>query len=127
MNKILLITLVAVAFVAIEAETGGKLQPRGAPRQLEGEGLKEAEETLELSLKKLAAGEDAINYKLSKIHSASKQTVSGTLYKINADIIDGEETKNCDVSIWSRAWLENGIEVDFNCKDGKKFKRNHSA
>lgn len=66
-------------------------------------------------------------YRLSKIHSASKQTVSGTLYKINADIIDGEETKNCDVSIWSRAWLENGIEVDFNCKDGKKFKRNHSA
>ncbi|XP_061395047.1 sarcocystatin-A-like [Musca vetustissima] len=106
-----------------------KLQPKGAPRQLEGEGLKEAEETLDFSLKKLATGENAINYKISKVNSASKQTVSGTLYRINADIIDGDEiTKKCDISIWSRAWLQNGIEVTFKCNnDQEVFTRQHSA
>ncbi|XP_073820262.1 sarcocystatin-A-like [Musca autumnalis] len=128
MYRILLITLLAVTFVSSNAQPSGKLQPRGAVRQLEGEGLKDAEETLEFSLKKLASGENAIHYKLAKLHSATKQTVSGSLYRINADIIDDEEkTKNCDVNIWSRAWLENGIEVTFNCKSGEKFTRHHSA
>ncbi|XP_061395220.1 sarcocystatin-A-like [Musca vetustissima] len=91
------------------------------------EDLSKAEEELKSSLKKLAAG-DGPHYKLAKVYSASKQVVEGILTEIVADLIDEEEnTKNCNVSIWSRPWLENGIEVSFKCGTEPKVTKKHSA
>ncbi|XP_073820258.1 sarcocystatin-A-like [Musca autumnalis] len=87
----------------------------------------EVEEELKTSLSKLAAG-DGPNYKLGKVYSASRQVVEGHLTRIVADLIDEEEhTKKCNVSIWSRPWLENGIEVTFQCGREPELKKKHSA
>lgn len=60
--------------------------------------------------------------------SASVQVVAGTLERYNVELIDSnQETKVCDVEIWDRSWLPNGIEVTFNCPNEPKLVRNHSA
>ncbi|XP_065361910.1 sarcocystatin-A-like [Calliphora vicina] len=86
-----------------------------------------AEEELNASLKKLAAG-DGPNYTLGKIYSAETQVVAGTMTRIVADLIDADgKTKKCKVSIWSRSWLPNGIEVTFECDGEEKIVRKHDA
>ncbi|XP_073817230.1 sarcocystatin-A-like [Musca autumnalis] len=78
----------------------------------------EIEKDLNNSLSKLAAG-DGPNYKLLKIYSASTQVVAGSLTRIEADLLDENgKVKRAKISIWSRPWLPNGIEVTFEC-DGE--------
>ncbi|XP_065371593.1 sarcocystatin-A-like [Calliphora vicina] len=104
----------------------GPLKVRGGIRKLDVAASNDAEKALQLSLEKLAAG-DGPHLRLEKIHSATTQIVSGSKYRINADFIDSDEkTKNCDVTIWSQPWLENGIEVTFECKGEEKLVKKHS-
>ncbi|XP_023167257.2 sarcocystatin-A-like [Drosophila hydei] len=98
---------------------------RGGIKELSGDDLKEAEETLNNSLTKLASG-DGPNYKLGKIIKATRQVVSGSKYVYDVELIEDSSTKICNVVIWSQPWLENGIEVTFNCPDGQVVKK-HSA
>ncbi|TDG43079.1 hypothetical protein AWZ03_010495 [Drosophila navojoa] len=97
----------------------------GGVTELSGADLKEAENTLNNSLSKLASG-DGPNYKLGKIIKATRQVVSGTKYVYDVELIEGSKTKVCNVEIWSQPWLENGIQVTFNCPDGQVVKK-HSA
>ncbi|XP_017966299.1 sarcocystatin-A-like isoform X3 [Drosophila navojoa] len=97
----------------------------GGITELSGDDLKEAEVTLNKSLSKLASG-DGPNYKLGKIIKATRQIVAGTKYVYDVELIEGSKTKVCNVVIVSQPWLENGIEVTFNCPDGQVVKR-HSV
>ncbi|XP_013098573.1 putative cysteine proteinase CG12163 isoform X2 [Stomoxys calcitrans] len=81
-----------------------------------------AEELLTKSLEKLATG-DGPSYKLSKVHKASKQLVSGTLTKIDCDLIDSEgEEVRCEVQIWSKSWADMN-EITVNCPQRKLVKQ----
>ncbi|XP_058988157.1 sarcocystatin-A-like [Musca domestica] len=114
---ILLSVAVAVTF-AVPQMTGG-VSPV--------EDLTEVEQELKNSLSKLDAG-DGPHYKLSKVYKASRQVVEGVLTKIEADIIDEEEkTQKCNITIWSRPWLDNGIEVTFECEGKPTLTKHHSA
>ncbi|XP_004519757.1 putative cysteine proteinase CG12163 [Ceratitis capitata] len=95
----------------------------GGARKLDD---KDAEERLQASLDKLAAG-DGPNYRISEIYSATTQVVSGTLTKIDAELVnEHNEKERCIVKIWSRTWLPNGIEVTFKCPNKELVKRRHS-
>ncbi|XP_075148672.1 sarcocystatin-A-like [Haematobia irritans] len=132
MNRIFLFTLsLAVVCIVINAQPSEpKLKLLGSVEQLEGPKKKEAVDVLENSLKKIAAGEKGPHYELDKVHTAFKQRVAGLLYKINADIIDNdneEKSKNCNIEIWSRPWLENGIQVTLKCNEEDELVFSHSA
>ncbi|XP_067619896.1 cathepsin F-like [Eurosta solidaginis] len=87
---------------------------------------KDAEERLQASLDKLAAGEGP-NYRISQIYSATTQVVSGSLTKIDAELIDETDAKErWNIKIWSQPWLPNGIEVTFKCPTKELVKRRHS-
>lgn len=60
---------------------------------------------------------------MGKIISVTRQVVAGNKYVYEAELIEGDNTKKCNVEIWSQPWLENGIEVTFNCPDGKVVKK----
>ncbi|KAH8417971.1 hypothetical protein KR222_009684 [Zaprionus bogoriensis] len=117
--KVLLLLGVTLTVVLADEEVLGGVKP------LTGQELKDAESTLNDSLTKLASG-DGPNYKLGKVISATHQVVSGSLFVYEVELIEGSKTKLCNVKIWSQPWLENGIEVTFNCPDGKIVKK-HSA
>ncbi|XP_058988158.1 sarcocystatin-A-like [Musca domestica] len=89
--------------------------------------LQEVERELRMSLSKLEAG-DGPHYKLRKVNKATRQVVAGSLTKIEADLEDSAgKVKPCKVSIWSRPWLPNGIEVTFECDGEPKVIRKHNA
>ncbi|KAH8366955.1 sarcocystatin-A [Drosophila serrata] len=99
----------------------------GAPSQLEGKDLAEAQKTLQASLDKLAAGEGP-HYRISKILSASYQVVSGSKNDYTVELIDSNgATKVCDVDIWGRSWLPNGIQVTFRCPNEPVLVKTHSS
>ncbi|KAH8356632.1 hypothetical protein KR084_005846 [Drosophila pseudotakahashii] len=99
----------------------------GAPRTLEGEDLVSAQRTLQASLTKLAAGEGP-HYRISKILSATSQVVAGSKHAYSVELIDNEgATKVCNVEIWSRSWVPNGIEVIFRCPNEPELVRKHNA
>lgn len=62
-------------------------------------------------------------FRLGKIISVTRQVVAGNKYVYEAELIEGDSTKKCNVEIWAQPWLENGIEVTFNCPDGKVVKK----
>nr|XP_014091386.1 putative cysteine proteinase CG12163 isoform X1 [Bactrocera oleae] len=87
---------------------------------------KDAEQRLQASLDKLAAG-DGPNYRISKVYSATSQVVSGTLTKIDVELYnENDEKERCTVKIWSQPWLPNGYEVTFDCPNKELVKRRHS-
>ncbi|XP_061392496.1 sarcocystatin-A-like [Musca vetustissima] len=89
--------------------------------------LSEVERQLSTSLSRLENG-DGPHYKLRKVHKATRQVVAGSLTRIDADLEDSNgKVKPCKVSIWSRPWLPNGIEVTFECDDEPKVVRKHNA
>ncbi|XP_037943267.1 sarcocystatin-A-like [Teleopsis dalmanni] len=121
MKTIFLLSLAIIVVAANDVPVLGGVQ------NLSGDDINSAKEALELSLTKLAAGEGP-SYKLSKILSATSQVVSGIAYKIKAELIDSNDaTKICNIGIWSQSWLENGIEVTFECDGEEKLVRKHSA
>ncbi|XP_067619164.1 sarcocystatin-A-like isoform X1 [Eurosta solidaginis] len=115
---LLLSCLVSVALAQSEHLVGGASNAD----------LLEAEKSLNDSLSKLAAG-DGPYYESKEVHTATKQVVAGTLLKLNVDLIDknSQAVKNCNVEIWSRPWLPNGIQVTFDCPDEEKVVKKHSA
>ncbi|KAM7362568.1 cathepsin F isoform 2-T2 [Cochliomyia hominivorax] len=96
----------------------------GGVQKLEND---EAEKKLQASLDNLASG-DGPSYKISKVHAASTQVVSGTLTKIDCDLIDAEgKEERCEVQIWSRPWIkEDGHEITINCPNKELVKKRHS-
>ncbi|TDG43077.1 hypothetical protein AWZ03_010493 [Drosophila navojoa] len=111
-----IIFVLSLAVTIVSAGIGGGI------KELSGDDLKEAEQILNDSLAKLASG-DGPNYKLGKIIKATRQVVSGSKYIYDVELIEGNNTKVCNVKIWSQPWLENGIEVTFNCPDGQVVKK----
>uniref|UniRef100_A0A1A9WNF5 Cystatin domain-containing protein n=1 Tax=Glossina brevipalpis TaxID=37001 RepID=A0A1A9WNF5_9MUSC len=99
----------------------------GCPHQLEGEDLRDAQNTLQRSLKKLAEGDGPV-YQLIKLNSATSQVVSGILYKIEAVLGDGSDTiKECDIEIWLQPWLVNdAVQVTFKCPNQKPVIKTHN-
>ncbi|XP_075144532.1 sarcocystatin-A-like [Haematobia irritans] len=92
------------------------------------ENLKEVEDELNKSLTKLAAGDEGPHYKVGKVYTASRQVVEGIRTTMVADLVDKDgKTKNCNVVIWSRPWLPNGIKVTFKCGEEAELVRTHSA
>lgn len=86
----------------------------------------EAEVQLQLTLDKLTAGEGP-HYKIVKVYSASRQVVSGTLTRIDADLIDGNEGQHrCIVEIWAKPWLEQGHDITFKCRNQPVVRARHS-
>ncbi|KAH8238427.1 hypothetical protein KR032_006807 [Drosophila birchii] len=121
--KILLLCTVCALAVATPQGFGGF----GAPKQLEGQELVESQKTLQSSLDKLAAGEGP-HYRISRILSASTQVVAGSKDSYTVELIDRNGVaKVCDVDIWSRTWLPNGIEVTFKCPNEPVLTKKHSA
>ncbi|XP_075144531.1 sarcocystatin-A-like [Haematobia irritans] len=87
--------------------------------------LKKVEDDLNKSLSKLATG-DGPHYTLGKVYSATRQVVAGTKTKMVADLIDKDgNTKKCNVTIWARPWLPNGIQVTFDCDGEPQVIRSH--
>ncbi|XP_013113895.2 sarcocystatin-A [Stomoxys calcitrans] len=129
MNKVVLVVVLATVCVLSNAlDSDVVLKVRGGVRTLEGEDLAKAVEVLKNSLEKIATGEDGQQYKVGKVILATKQPVSGTLYKFDCELIDSNEVpKKCMVKIWSQPWLENGIEVTVDCEQSETLIRSHSA
>ncbi|XP_032595615.1 putative cysteine proteinase CG12163 isoform X2 [Drosophila grimshawi] len=87
---------------------------------------KEAEEQLQRTLDKLTAGEGP-HYKIIKVYSASRQVVSGTLTRIDADLTDGNDALHrCIVEIWAQPWLEKGHDITFKCRNQPTVHARHS-
>ncbi|XP_043254735.1 uncharacterized protein LOC122398699 [Colletes gigas] len=92
----------------------------------------EIQEAVNKALQKYSQySEDANEPMIVEIVQASKQVVSGSLYKItaklgtstcpkgtknNCQLKDGSEVKECMFSIWSRPWIDRGYpEITMNC------------
>ncbi|XP_037942430.1 sarcocystatin-A-like [Teleopsis dalmanni] len=121
MKLLFLLCLTIVLVVAEDEPAADEIET------LTGDQLTSAQEYLEKSLAKIAAG-DGPKYKLSKVISATQQVVSGILYKFKTELIDDKKTtKTCDVSISGQPWLENGIEVTFECEGEEKLLKKYSA
>ncbi|XP_062123366.1 sarcocystatin-A-like [Drosophila sulfurigaster albostrigata] len=114
--KVVFIVGLSLAFAS--AQRPGGVTP------LSGDDLVSATNVLNNSLEKLASG-DGPNYKLGKVISASRQLVSGFKYVYEVELVSENNTKNCNVEIWSQPWLPNGNEVTFDCPDGKVVKRHN--
>ncbi|XP_017844649.1 uncharacterized protein LOC108601261 [Drosophila busckii] len=125
MFAIKVIFVLSLALAVVSASPALTTRGKGAITALSGDRLKEAEAILESSLIKLADGEGP-HYTLGRVISASHQTVSGSKYRYEAELLSGDKTVQCKVEIWSQPWLDNGIEVTFDCPEGKVVK-NHSA
>ncbi|XP_016970263.1 sarcocystatin-A-like [Drosophila rhopaloa] len=122
-TKILLLSTACVLVGATPQGFGGF----GAPQTVEGEDLVKAQEVLQASLTKLDDGEGP-HYRISRILSASTQVVAGNKDVYSVELIDNfGATKVCNVDIWSRSWLPNGIQVTFDCPNEPKLVKFHSA
>jgi len=67
-------------------------------------------------------------YSISKIISATSQVVAGSKHIYSVELINADgDTKLCTVEIWSRSWVENGVEVTFRCANEPELVRSHSA
>ncbi|EDW81959.1 uncharacterized protein Dwil_GK25384 [Drosophila willistoni] len=120
------VMFLALALVLVNGQPQG-FGGVGAPRQLSPEEFHQAEETLQFSLSKLAAG-DGPHYKIGRILEASSQVVAGSLDKYTVELIDSHNhTTECKVSIWSRTWLTNGIEVTIDCPNQPTVTKTHNG
>ncbi|KAM8701464.1 hypothetical protein ACLKA7_000088, partial [Drosophila subpalustris] len=87
---------------------------------------KQAEEQLQTTLDKLTAGEGP-SHRIVKVYTASRQIVSGTLTRTDADLIDGDDEQHrCIVEIWAMPWITNGHEVTFKCRNRPAITARHS-
>uniref|UniRef100_A0A1A9ZT11 Cystatin domain-containing protein n=1 Tax=Glossina pallidipes TaxID=7398 RepID=A0A1A9ZT11_GLOPL len=86
-----------------------------------------AENELKGSLAKIAASTGP-KYRVARINSAYTTAGKGTLTKYDADLIDERNRiKQCNITIWSRPWLENGVEVTFECDGEEVMVRKYDA
>ncbi|KAH8291982.1 hypothetical protein KR054_002860, partial [Drosophila jambulina] len=86
-----------------------------------------AKAQLQGSLNKLTEGEGP-HYEIVKVYSASRQVVSGTLTRIDADLIDGSGAQHrCIVEIWSQVWTKTPThDITFNCRNQPVVQARHS-
>ncbi|XP_017063973.1 sarcocystatin-A [Drosophila eugracilis] len=118
---------IAILCTVLVLVSGNEEYPTfGGPKTLQGEELARSQETLQNSLTKLAAGEGP-HYRISKVISAFTQVVAGSRDVYTVELIDSSgATKVCEVDIWSRTWLPNGIQVTFKCPNEPELVRSHS-
>ncbi|XP_017848244.1 putative cysteine proteinase CG12163 isoform X2 [Drosophila busckii] len=82
---------------------------------------------LQRTLDKLTEGEVGPHYRIAEVYSASRQVVSGTLTRIDADLIDSKEKQHrCIVEIWAQPWLEHGHDITFKCRNQPTVHARHS-
>lgn len=65
------------------------------------------------------AGRYGNGHSVNKIVRATVQLVAGTLHKIDVELVNEDETKQCRVEVWNRMWLENGKQITVHC-DGEE-------
>lgn len=77
----------------------------------------EIETKVKESLADLAGQADGPTLKFGKIISAHKQVVAGVKYHVTVEIIHGDQTKECKLSIWERPWLgERSVDIELEEK-----------
>ncbi|XP_067631479.1 sarcocystatin-A-like isoform X2 [Eurosta solidaginis] len=88
----------------------------------------EAMRSLSASISKLAEG-DGPCYEIRDVNSATKQLLTATFMDMNVDLIDKKNgaKKNCNVQIWSQPWLEEGVQVSFECPNEERVVVTHDA
>ncbi|KAH8374997.1 hypothetical protein KR200_010717 [Drosophila serrata] len=98
--------------------------PLGGPKPYDEEAAKAQ---LQGSLNKLTEGEGP-HYQIVKVYSASRQVVSGTLTRIDADLIDGSGAQHrCIVEIWSQVWTKTPMhDITFKCRNQPVVQARHS-
>ncbi|XP_076283794.1 uncharacterized protein LOC143210642 [Lasioglossum baleicum] len=111
----------------------------GAPKTMDVNDP-EIQEAANEGLKQLSEGHRGTNELIiTEVVEASKQIVSGTLYKIkarvgtstcakgakaNCKLQEGSEIQECLFSIWSQPWIDNGSsEIKINCHSHSQQKR----
>lgn len=69
----------------------------------------------------------SVSCRIVKVYSASRQVVSGTLTRIDADLTDSNDAQHrCIVEIWAQPWLEKGHDVTFKCRNQPVVHARHS-
>jgi len=56
------------------------------------------------------------------VKEATRQVVSGAIYRFKVVFQVGTAETTCDFEVWEQAWIENGREVKVNCDNEKKYK-----
>lgn len=84
---------------------------------------KEANSLLLEHLKRLDTGSDT-KLELLSIEKISQQVVAGIKYVITGKFKFGGESKDCDIEIWHRAWIdgEDGTQLKAACDNNVHFK-----
>ncbi|KAH8381671.1 hypothetical protein KR093_010519 [Drosophila rubida] len=107
-SKLFYLTIFAVVCVSLCQVAGGQ-------RELSGDELKDAVNTLQVTLSKLSAGDGPI-YKVGRVIKVTTQTVAGSLNTYTVELVKAGATKQCTVKIWSQPWLSvNGTNVKIEC------------
>lgn len=57
---------------------------------------------------------------LIEIHSATHQTVAGSLYEISAKLKENDVPANCTISIWEKPWFADFLKIDVECCKDKR-------
>lgn len=78
--------------------------------------LAELESKLVATLTHLSQQEGGAKLELKKLKTASRQTVAGTKYTIEAELSSPEETTDCTVTIVEQLWLDKE-ESEVTCAD----------
>lgn len=93
------------------------LSLKGAPQPLTDEAkLTELRNSVTTHLRRLGGEPNGAQLELLRLHSATSQTVAGSLYKILAELNENSQTVNCTLSLWEKPW-ENFIKFDVECGD----------
>lgn len=94
----------------------------GNARDVDEKDTDSVREMLVDSLKQLKGEENGIEMNLVRISSIKSQVVAGRKYTMQGEFAttDNAITKNCEVSLWHKAW--SGFrETSFNCDDATKY------
>ncbi|XP_055309719.1 uncharacterized protein LOC129573342 [Sitodiplosis mosellana] len=92
----------------------------GAPRPITDETkLTELRNSVTTHMSKLSGQQNGAQLEFIKIHTATSQTVAGSLYKIIAEINENNQIVNCTVSLWEKPW-ENFVKLDVECGEEPK-------
>uniref|UniRef100_A0A1B0B4W9 Uncharacterized protein n=1 Tax=Glossina palpalis gambiensis TaxID=67801 RepID=A0A1B0B4W9_9MUSC len=143
--KILIFVIMAVAMAIVQGNPALKASNRRSMDSISAiQSVVIAENELKTSVAKIAAstGEMFLNesrqinehllklilIRVARINTAYTTAGKGTLAKYDAALIDERNRiKQCIITIRSRPWLENGVEVTFECDGEEIMVRRHNA
>jgi len=78
--------------------------------------LNEVKTRVTAALTKLSEQDGGAKLELKELKKATRQTVAGSLYSVEAVLASPEETKTCTITILIQGWLDNE-ETEINCED----------